>query len=391
MNLKKIPQSPGVYLFHNKKGEVIYIGKAANLKKRVTSYFLEKVSPKVKRIKEETSEVNFKVTETIIEALILEADLIKKHRPVYNIKEKDDRSFLFVVITKEEYERVLLLRGKDIEGRERDFKEIFGPFIFSSSIREALRVIRKIFPYNSHPENKIGKMKRPCLEAQIGLCPGTCVEKIDKREYRRDIRNIKLLFKGKKKQILRDLKKEMEKKSQSLKFEEAEKLKRQIKALSHIYDTHLIGYHKGEGEKRIEGYDISNIFGKWAVGSMVVFQGYMPIKGDYKRFKIKEVEGIDDLAMIREVLKRRLSHKDWPLPDLILIDGGKGQVKAAKEIIKEKVPVVGIAKGKDRKKDEFIGEIPQGVEKKNLIKVRDEAHRFALSYHRKLRNKDTLY
>ncbi len=388
---KKLPEEPGVYLMKNEDDEIIYVGKAANLKERVKSYFSKNKNRKIKKLVKEINKIDFKKTGSVVEALILEAKLIKKHKPFFNIKEKDNRSFLYVAITNEEFPRVILVRGRnkdEIDG------ELFGPFTSSSDIREALRIIRKIFPYSLHKESKIGTFKRPCMDYQIGLCPGTCVDKADKKEYMENIKNIKKLFKGKKKNILKDLQERMEKAAEKKEYEKAGKIKKQIGALQHIQDIALIKNDdikktNKNKEERIEGYDISNISGKLAAGSMVVFYGNKPDKSEYRKFKIRTVKKANDVGMMKEVLERRFKNT-WPLPDLILVDGGKPQVNTAKRVLEKEglgIPVVGIAKGKERKKNEIIGDKKQ-INKKTLIKVRDEAHRFALKYHKKLRQKE---
>jgi excinuclease ABC subunit C len=386
-HIENLPKSPGVYIFKNKKGDIIYIGKAGRLPKRVRSYFLDSADPRAKRMVADIEKIDYKTTETVIEALILEAKLIKKHEPYYNIKQKDDKSFLYVVITDEKYPRVILKRGRE----NKEGRSVFGPFVSSSAIRQALRIIRKIFPYNTHTEKQLKKMKRPCFYNQIGLCPGACTGDLEREEYIEDIKNIELFFKGKKKEVLKDIKKRMKEASESENFEKAQKLKRQIKAINHIYDTALITAPVLEEEKiRIEGYDISNIGGKLATGSMVVFIGNKPKKSEYKKFKIKSIKETNDTGMMREVLERRFNHS-WSLPDLILVDGGQGQVNTAQEVLEENgldIDVVGLAKGEKRNKNEIIGDTE--VKKKTLIKVRDEAHRFAIKYHKKLREKDFL-
>lgn len=387
--IKSLPNSPGVYIFKNEKGEIIYIGKAGKLPKRVRSYFLKSADPRAKRMIEDVADIDYKTTETVIEALILEAKLIKKHEPFYNIKQKDDKSFLYVVITDEEYPRVILKRGRE----KKEGKAVFGPFVSSSAIRQALRIIRKIFPYNTHTGKELKRIKRPCFYYQIGLCPGACVGSLDKKEYLKDVNNIKLFFEGKKKTVLKLLKERMKKASEKQDFEKAQKYKKQIEAINHIYDTALITPPELGSEKiKIEGYDLSNLGGKLATGSMVVFEGDSPKKTQYKKFKIKTIRSSDDIGMLREVLQRRFHHS-WEIPDLILVDGGIGQVNVAKEVLSEnglEIPVVGIAKGQKRNKNELLGDIDQPVKKKTLIKVRDEAHRFAIHYHKKLRKQDFL-
>ena len=174
---KNIPESPGVYLMKDAGGNLLYVGKAANLKRRVSSYFSRPYDSRIETLIQRISKIDFDITGSVIEALVLEAALIKKYRPLFNIREKDDKSFFFVEITKEDYPRILLVRGRTQSRGER-----FGPFTSATSIKSALQILRRIFPYSLHDPERIGKSSRLCLDAQIGLCPGTCVKKIDKQE-----------------------------------------------------------------------------------------------------------------------------------------------------------------------------------------------------------------
>src|SRR3989344_5192097 len=233
--VENIPDNPGVYLFKGAKGKLLYVGKAGNLRRRVSSYFSKSHSNKTEKLVGEIKHIDYVKTPTAIEALILEAELIKKFEPPYNFKEKDDKSFLYIEITSEIYPKVLLVRGKEEPGGER-----FGPFTSASDVRSALRILRKIFPYSTHEADKVGLYKRPCFNVQIGLCPGICVGAIDKRQYRKNIRNLRLFLQGKRDRLVRGLKKDMQEASKSLYFEEAGKLKRQLFALGHIQDVALI-------------------------------------------------------------------------------------------------------------------------------------------------------
>jgi excinuclease ABC subunit C len=385
-----LPATPGVYLMKGIRGKVLYIGKAGNLRRRVASYYLRANDAKTEKLLTEVKKIDYQETDTAIEALILESKLIKKYQPPYNIKEKDDKSFLYVVLTKEKFPRLLLVRGKT---RPALRLAEWGPFTSASHIRQALKIVRRIFPFNLHQPSQVGRASRPCFDYEIGLCPGTCAGLISPKDYLKNIRNIRLFFNGRKLEILRKLEEEMARASRELKFEAAARIRRQIFALRHIQDIALITepeFKTSDSVRpRIEGYDISNISGTSAVGSMVVFVGSTPVKSEYRRFRIRTVVGADDVAMLKEVLRRRFRHS-WPLPDLVLIDGGRGQVNAAKSVLAEfglKIPVVGLAKGPTRKRNEFIGILPGGLEKGALIKLRDEAHRFALRYHRTLRHK----
>ncbi len=389
---KNLPDSPGVYIMKGDRGSILYVGKAANLRRRVASYFLRPHDARIQKLVSEIRNIDYRRTDTAIEALILEAELIKRYKPPYNVREKDDTSFLYVEVTREKFPRVLLVRGKS-----KTLGKRFGPFTSSSNIRQAVSIIRRIFPFSIHPANKVNRAKRGCFDYEIGLCPGTCLGAVGRKEYLKNIKNIKLFFRGGKKKILTSLEEEMRKTSKNLEFESALKIRRQIFALRHIQDVAFVTETElnfGEVKPlRLEGYDVSNISGTSAVGSIVVFVGDEPVKSEYRKFKIRTVSGPDDVGMMKEVIRRRLSRippqRGWPLPDLILVDGGKPQVNAAREILSEsgvKIPVVGIVKGPSRKKNEFVGRVPMEVSEKTLIKLRDEAHRFAINYHKKVRD-----
>lgn len=394
---------------------IIYIGKAANLRRRVSSYFsLRRGSgqarshgARIQKLVNEIRSIDYKKTDSAIEALILEAYLIKKHLPTYNIRDKDDKSFLYVEVTEDYYPRVLLVRGK-----EKSLGKRYGPFTSASSIREALKIIRRLFPYSTHTALEIENAARPCFEYQIKLCPGTCAGEVSHRDYQKNIRHVKLFLEGKKKRILQSLDRDMKMASKKLDYERAGRLKRKIFSLKHIRDVAVIKrddmllLEEGSTRKsyRIEGYDISNISGTSAVGSMVVFEGDEPNKSEYRKFKIRTILGSNDTAMLKEVLERRfrrISHSakkrndgsGWAHPDLILIDGGRGQVNAVRAVLQKlhlPIPIIGIAKGPKRKKNEFIGRIPKSTSENTLIHVRDEAHRFAISYHKLVRRRRLL-
>lgn len=385
---KNLPDTPGVYLMRGEKNKLLYVGKAANLRRRVSSYFLRPHEMRLEKLVSEIKKIEYRETVSALEALVLESQLIKKYQPPFNIKEKDNRSFLFVEITKEKFPRVMLARGtEEIKG------ERFGPFVSAASIREALRLLRRIFPWHTHPLETLGRAKRPCLDAQIGLCPGICAGEINRSEYLKTIRQLKLVLSGKTSVLKKSLNQDMKSAAKQENFELAGKLRKRLFALEHLQDSALIREER-EGNKtefRIEGYDISNISGSSAVGSLVVFAGGEPRKAEYKKFKIKTVQGANDFAMLQEVLRRRLNHPEWPRPDLILVDGGTGQVSAAKDVLREKkinIPLVGLAKGSERKRNDLIGVLPKGADLETLIRVRDEAHRFAVAYHRQVRNRE---
>ncbi len=407
----------------------MYVGKATSLLQRVNSYFNKAHNTRIAELVRRIKKIDYQITDSVLEALVLEANTIKALQPSFNVLLKDDKSFLYLAITNEDFPRPILLRGHELEKEgikpfaktlpkklKKKYKAIYGPYPSGKSLRKALSIIRKAIPWSvCRPVKNTGKKIRPCFDAQIGLCPGVCVGAINRTDYKRIIRNLMRFFEGGKKQVILDFKRRIKKAVDNEDFETAAILKKQMRALEHIQDVALISqddeflsYKKLEFLKifhRIEAYDISNFAGDAAVGSMVVFINGEAAKNLYRRFKIKHVKQIDDFAMLAEVILRRIKRgqldpKAWPWPDLIVVDGGKGQVSVVKKILSDfniDIPVIGIAKGADRKKDEFI--IDQATNKfrpiivknkKLIILARDEAHRFAVSYHRKLRNKQFL-
>ncbi len=399
--LKKIqsfPETPGVYIMRGRRGEILYVGKAVNLRRRVASYFSRAHDLRIESLVQNVAKIDHEKTETAIEALIREAVLIKLYRPPFNIREKDDKSFLYVEITKEAWPRIILVRGTGGTPRRR-----FGPFTSATSVREALKIVRRIFPYSTHTSEDLARRKsmnrpHPCFDYEIGLCPGTCAGLISHAEYLLTIKNICRFFEGKKAFLIKQSEREMLVASRKLDYEKAEIIKRRIFALQHIRDVAvlsedpLIPPATSTMPQRIEGYDISNTSGTSATGSMVVFRRGQPDKNEYRKFRIQSLTTPDDTGMLREVLARRFETK-WTLPDLILIDGGTPQVNIAKSVLNEvglHIPIVGIAKGPRRDKNEFIGMKPSTDLGQVLIRVRDEAHRFAIGYHRKLRAAKSL-
>jgi excinuclease ABC subunit C len=433
---KKFPETPGVYIMKDATGHILYVGKAANLRRRVSSYFERPHDVRIQTLVSRIARIDFEQKDTALEALIREAELIKTLTPPFNVREKDDKSFLYFEITREKFPRVLLVRGAGVitdgrsgaGGARRGVvaeRKRFGPFTSASSAREALRILRRIFPWSTHDPDEIGRMKRPCFNYEIGLCPGTCIGAITHDDYMKNIERLQMFFEGKKARIVRVLEKEMKAASKKQEFERAGTLRRQMFALRHIQDTALIsdnemlvaiGGARGVGGAgsatlragyRIEGYDISNISGTSAVGSMVVFEHGVPNKNEYRKFKIRSIFQPNDVGMLKEVLERRFAHtapsddgaprgagKDrWPMPNLVLIDGGLAQVNTARRVLLRagiKVPIIGIAKGPKRDRNDIIGLVPKGVQKATLIKVRDEAHRFAIAYHKTLRRVRTF-
>lgn len=404
--IKDIPLTTGVYLLKDADGKVIYVGKAVSLRKRVRSYFRKSRGGRSKTdlLVSEIAAIDCIETASEAGALILEAGLIKKYNPKYNVELRDDKSYPLIEITGEPFARISL-------GRPRVRKKgagYYGPYVNPRLIREALTIIRKIFPFRTCDPFPA----KACLDYHIGLCDAPCVGKISKREYARNIRNVRLILEGKKDTLYRRLKKEMESLAAAHEFEKAARVRDQLRAIGALYSgTKDINYYK-EAEQlqralglprlpeRIETFDISNIMGRQAAGSMVSFLGGKPDKQNYRRFRIKEVKGIDDFKMMEEVVRRRyrrLRNEGLVFPDLIVIDGGKGQLSAALGALSSlgvDIPVVSLAKREEEVflpgKRDALRLPPRSLGLQLLQRMRDEAHRFAISYHKKLRTKQTL-
>ena len=414
-----LPDTPGVYLMKDQRGKVLYVGKAVNLKRRVQQHFDRPHGPFIQEMTPLVREIDYIEKGTAIEALILEANLIKHYWPKYNVLLKDNKSFMYLVITDEEYPRPILKRATDLlPEEEKTSLAIFGPYLSARSLRVALDLVRKVFPWSTcvppkPPSTNVGRGQgaggaKACFDYQIGRCPGVCIRKIDAKTYKATIRHLIKFFEGKKEDIVKGLTKEMTKLAKAEKFEEAAKIRNQLFSLEHIQDIALLmrdepearTIKRSEGEidiyGRIEGYDISHISGTSQVASMVVFQNGAPAKAQYRKFKIKTVEGSNDVGSLKEVLTRRLKHDEWSLPQLLLIDGGKPQVHAVEEVVRElgvQVPVVGMAKGPERKRTDLICSdrspslctlLEPHIDL--LTQVRDESHRFAITFHRKVRS-----
>ncbi len=398
-NKAKLPDTPGVYLF--KKGkDILYIGKATSLKDRVRSYFSTDLiatrGPLLVDMVFQADKIDFIETNSVIEALILESNLIKKHQPRYNTKEKDDRSYNYVVITKEDFPRVLIVRGKELVAGNITYKtkEKFGPFTNGTQLKEAVKIVRKIFPFRD--KCHIGQ-DRACFNYQIGLCPGTCIGAISKKDYAKTIKNIKLFFEGKKVSIIKNLEREMKDLAKKHEFEKADLAKKTIFALNHIQDVALIKSDllSGSGEKvlRIEAYDVAHISGTSTVGVMVVVENGQVNKNEYRKFKINNSVQ-NDIAGLSEILSRRLTHEEWRFPDVIVVDGSVAQKNIAEKILKQlelKIPVVAVTKDERHrpKMIQGVGDIVSKYENEILL-ANSEAHRFAIKYHREMRGKKSL-
>lgn len=425
-----LPDSPGVYFYYDKKGNILYIGKATSLKKRVNSYFTKAHNARLAELVANIAKIDYIQTPTVLEALVLEANEIKRHKPKYNILLKDDKSFLYLCITNEEFPKPLLLRGHDLERlninpfakklspeAKKKYLAVFGPYTSGHSLRKALDYLRKIIPWSTcEPPEVTGKSK-PCFNRHIKLCPGVCTGEINSKEYKQNIKQLIQFFKGNKINLIKKLEREMQVLAKNHQFEQAALIRNRISALTHIRDVALITKEDFDLpvpkakkatlldlDGRIEGYDISNISGTSSVGVMTVLKNGQVAKDQYRKFRIKTVEGSDDYASLQEVIRRRLKRaqnfpKAWPLPEIMVIDGGKGQLSAVQQVLDEmniKQPIIGLAKGYDRKQDRLIFDrsderVMQIAQRgKELFQlVRDEAHRFAIKYHKQLRSRNS--
>ncbi len=375
--VKKFPDSPGVYRFIDKNAEILYIGRATSLKKRVSQYFRKNIDARIGEMVSLAKDVKFQQTDNVLDAIVLEANLIKKYWPKYNIVDCDDRSFIYIVIDKADYPKPIIVRGKDLKKINQRRAKVFGPYFNGSMIKRALRIIRRIFPYSTCTASQ-GK---PCFDRQVGLCPGICVDEISQVDYNNNIKNIILLLSGNKKRLIEKLKKENPE---------------QVRALKHLQDATLITRDEiefGGGVSRIEGYDISHLSGKETYGSMVVSSNGQPDSSQYRLFQIKTAKAGDDMAALAEVIERRFNHPEWKFPNLVMIDGGIPQISTiAKIFVKMNItiPLVGISKyGNDRLvfsrgTPQSIRELAQNI-KGDLLKLREEAHRFGLKASRRKR------
>jgi excinuclease ABC subunit C len=410
--LKDLPKDPGVYFHKDSHGEIIYIGKAANLRNRVRQYFqASRVrDPKTDALVSEIVDTDWTVLETELDALFVEAEMIRRYMPRYNILLRDDKSFIYVRIDTHSSHPTVSYTRRPLD----DGAEYFGPYLSKQGISRALKYLRKAFPYSTHSPTNIPK--RACLQAQLGLCPGLEAHLTSLDEYRQNLRQLMMYLRGSRKTITVQIEKAMTAQAKAHNFEEASKLRNKLYALKNLErqvifgDRELMDISKDNGllrlekllglpapPRRIEGFDISHLQGTDNVASMVVFVAGVPNKGQYRKFKLR-IGGNDDFAHMREVITRRLQPRNvkaWGLPELLLIDGGKGQVSAAQGAVQAlgyQIPMIGLAK----RHEEII--VPKSIGQfevlqlpknddglKLLMRIRDESHRFAVSYHSTIR------
>lgn len=400
-----LPDSPGVYFFLGKRKEILYIGKATSLRSRVRSYFTDDLRDKrstlIEKMVDEARTLDWMVTDSVLEALILEANLIRTHKPLSNTDAKDDKSFNHLVITNEHFPRILVVRGKDVATRFRDdeISAVFGPFTSGSLFREAIKLTKKLFRYydTAKPLDRMTtKMAKGMVDfnRQIGLYP----TEENRTEYLRTVRHVRLFFEGKKKTVIAELERDMKRLAKEMRFEEAGIVKRRIFALRHIEDVSLIRNdlreYRDDKRMRVEAYDVAHLSGKEMVGVMTVVEGDEPEKSEYRKFIIRTVTGANDPAALREILERRLEHTEWPLPQLIVVDGNAVQRKVAEKVLDEAgvvIPVVAVVKDEHHRPKRILGPRKTITDhERAILLANSEAHRFSISFHRNRRGKASL-
>lgn len=409
--IKNTTTDSGVYFFLNNEKEIIYIGKATNLKSRIRSYFsndiLEKRGVIIEKMVSEIDDFYIEKTDNSVEALILEAHKIKKFQPKYNTKEKSGKSFVYLVVTKDKFPKILIKREKDILEKKINFKiyKSIGPFSSRKNLEKSLQIIRKIFPYFS-TRNSYSNYSN--IYEQIGLSPDSS----DSEKYKKNIQNIILFFEGKKNKILRNLKKEMFEAASKEEFEIAELIKKKIFFLKNISDFNINLKEEDLFYKekiRIEAYDISHFQGDDHVGVMVVVENGVEDKKEYRKFKIKSFNGVDDNRALKEVLDRRFLRKEWNVPNIIVADGGIAQKRTIESFLRNKIEI--LEKNKDKKEIEKYKNISVVAckkdsthkvisilgkkeivlkNKKSILLANAESHRFAIKFHKEKRVKKFL-
>ncbi len=441
--LRQLPDRPGVYLFKDAQGKILYVGKAVSLKKRVSSYFqpARPLTAKLMQLVGQVADLDWILAGSEAEALLYEAGLIREKQPKYNVLFRDDKSYPALKITAEEpFPRLFIGRVAPAPRHFLGSKEgaasvrrgtgetgikTIGPFAHAGLLHQAFKAVRAVIPFRTCRVMP----KRACLDYHLGLCQAPCEGKISQSEYQENLSKVFRLMEGKKEQVIEEIRGKMKEASEGRRYEEAAIYRDQIAGLlelavrpSPFVPERALSDLQGILQlprlpRRIVGFDVSNIFGKEPVGSMVTFLDGKPFKDGYRRFKIKTVAGIDDFAMMREIVRRHLERckglsprstgsgqapgtvpgKGEPLPDFILIDGGRGHLNAALGVLKElklDIPAAGIAKEFEilflpGRADPVVLP-PESRARRLAQRVRDEAHRFAIGYHRLLRGKDAL-
>ncbi|MEK7520201.1 MAG: GIY-YIG nuclease family protein [Patescibacteria group bacterium] len=414
------PRTPGVYFFKNVRRVVLYIGKANNLRVRLRQYFQagDDRLRKTSRMLEEATTLSWNVCASEADALITEAQLIKKYTPKFNVILRDDKQYLYVGITKgEPYPRIFLthqpakISKQNLGGQTR----FIGPFTSGYAVKEIMRLLRRVYPYCTCRAG----LKRPCLQYQLGRCLGATAKPETRPQTKRNVNAIAAILSGRRQSLACSVERSMRTASRAQEFQKAHRYKTQLDMLRDIFEhrgflTDITPLRRPPAAwsaveeklrnvsraphfiRRVECYDISNISGKYAVGSMVVFENGIPAKSEYRKFRIKfSGDTPDDPKMMREVLARRIKHAEWPTPDLIIVDGGKTQLNAALAVLPPKQTVIALAKrNEELRTPSRTLPIPAASFGEPVLhfvqQIRDEAHRFAITYHKKLRSQSVL-
>lgn len=413
----KLPDNPGIYRFFE-NDTLLYIGRATSLKDRVRSYFANDLIETRGRLLVDmvarATKIEWQETTNVLESIFVEAALIKDHQPPYNTEGKDNKSFLWVILTDEKFPAAVMVRGRELALAEQGIKKLpfsiksqYGPFQSGAIVREAMKLVRRIFPYRDEkcvPMEEKG-FSRPCFNRQIGLCPGACVGAVTPEEYAKTVRRLSLFLGGNVKQLKKTLERDMKVAIKEEEFEQAGALAKTIYALDHVFDVSLIKDTdisiKAGGKvhvpvlSRIEAFDVAHTGGKDARGVMTVLIDGEIQKSKYRTFKLNRTTAGDDVGGLREILERRLVHEEWGLPDLVVVDGGITQERAAKVILSRfglaRVPIVAVTKNDRHRVQKIMGNrtIVAAYEDK-IILVNAEAHRFSLGRHKRARSKSFL-
>ncbi len=401
-----LPDVPGVYFF--KRGRnVLYVGKATSLRDRVRSYFDDDViatrGPRIVDMVTRADRIAYETTPTILEALVREAALIKQYQPRANVDGKDDKTFLYTVVTKEDVPRVLIVRGKDIDFKNKQtsdgqkFKAAYGPFPSGTQLREGLRLIRRIFPFFDTPRPVGSRSKHQAAKIEFNAQIKQYPRSYDAKDYRRTIRHVMLFLRGRGKELRTMLEREMKTAAKNERFEYAAEARRQLFALDHIQDVSLIKdenreeFQRKSSGIRIEAYDTAHLSGTNAIGVMAVVVDSIPMKKEYRTFRIRGVAKNDDIASLKEILSRRFAHPEWPFPKAIVVDGGTTHKKIAEGVLAEigaRIPVLAVVKDERHRPREVIGARRAGVSEADAVLANSEAHRFSLARHRRARSRD---
>lgn len=400
VDFSKIPDAPGVYMFVRQK-KVLYVGKATSLRSRVKSYFVKDIaevrSPLIEKIVQDATRVLVEETDSVLDALILEAKKIKELQPKGNTDAKDNKSWNYLVVTKEKFPRFMIIRERELSSTFSPsmVAHLFGPFPQGGVLKEALKIIRKIFPFfdTKFPlDGELSESQKKTLRfnQSIGLFP----QIFDEKEYRKIVKHIVLLFEAQKSKLLKMLEREMNNYSKNEEFEMAHTIKKQLFALKHIQDIRLLKEELRVPDSvafRIEAYDTAHSGGTASRGVMVSVVDGEAVPSEYRLFSIKKAIKGDDFGALKEIIERRAKHAEWPFPRLVVIDGGRAHITLAKKVLRDvgmDADVVSVVKDIKHKPREILGSSAYAItHESSILLANSEAHRFSLQAHRKAMRK----